>query len=194
MDGNKKKTTRVVNDEVEELLRAAEDAALLKLNLNSHTVHASPSDLHPDLDQRFRALKSGSKSAAKPETSTKRMPPPQTGIVKEELEEDDLFVRFSALKASLPNSSVSSSSVGANTSAARLVQDVSKLGGGGLVGEGNIDDEDEDEVDKVIRWAMDAARLDPSLSSDDDDNINDDDEKSDEDDDSPGRNKKGHHK
>ncbi|KNA16608.1 hypothetical protein SOVF_087740 [Spinacia oleracea] len=191
-----KKNIKDENDEVEELLRAAEDAALLKMNLNSHTVHPSPSDLHPDLEQRFRDLKSGSKSKAKQESMTRKMPQPQPSQVPKEVEEDDLLSRFAALKASLPrpSPSISCSLMGAETS--------DKLAGGSLGGEANIDDDEEDEVEKVIRWAMDAARLDPSPSSDDEeieddtksDDDSDDNETSDEDAETSKRNPKGQHK
>ncbi|XP_021724425.1 histone acetyltransferase KAT6A-like [Chenopodium quinoa] len=182
-----KKNTKDVNDEVEELLRAAEDAALLKINLNSHTVHASPSDLHPDLEQRFRDLKMGSKSKTKKESVTRKTPPPQSAEVNKEIEEDELLARFAALKASLPKPSPSASSsfVGVETSDVS-VED--KLAGGSLEGKAIIDNEEEDEVEKVIRWAMDAVRLDPSPSSDDEeleddtqDDDSDDNETSDED-------------
>lgn len=171
-----KKHANDVNDEVEELLRAAEDAALLKINLNSHTVHASPSDLHPDLEQRFRDLKSGSKAKAKQESATRKITPPQSAKLHKEVDEDDLLGRFAALKASLPKTSpsVSSSFVGIESSDTSFGDKLADVSSGSKV---NIDDddEDEDEVEKVIRWAMDAARLDPSPSSDDEDNIKDDD-------------------
>ncbi|XP_021766376.1 transcription elongation factor SPT5-like isoform X2 [Chenopodium quinoa] len=181
------KNTKDVNDEVEELLRAAEDAALLKINLNSHTIHASPSDLHPELEQRFRDLKTGSKSKTKKESVTRKTPPTQSADVNNQVEEDDLLARFAALKASLPKPSPSASSsfVGVGTLDAS-VED--KLAGGSLDSKAVIDDEEEDEVEKVIRWAMDAARLDPSPSSDDEEleddtqgDDSDDNEASDED-------------
>ncbi|KAL2938514.1 putative D-xylulose kinase A [Bienertia sinuspersici] len=184
-----KKNTKDVNDEVEELLRAAEDATLLKLNLNSHNVHASPSDLDPDLDQRFRDLKFGSKSMskskAKQETVGKMLPTPKSDKVNEEVEGDDLLARFAALKASLPMPS-SSSFQGVETSGT-LSED--ELGDGNSGGKGNIDDDDdEDEVEKVIRWAMDAARLDPSPPSDDEDSNTDNDFDGDETSDEDGEN------
>ncbi|XP_057527217.1 uncharacterized protein LOC130806231 isoform X1 [Amaranthus tricolor] len=191
-----KRNARDVNDEVEELLRAAEDANLLKLNLNSHTVHASPSDLHPELEQRFRYLKSGSKSKAKQESMTKQMAPSESAKVEKEVEEDDLLARFAALKASLPkpSSSISSSFVGMEISGTS-VGDMRADGSSGSKAESHDEDEDEDEVEKVIKWAMDAARLDPSPSSDDEDNTKDDNfddsETSDEDTESPQKNRKG---
>uniref|UniRef100_A0A803MGN3 Uncharacterized protein n=1 Tax=Chenopodium quinoa TaxID=63459 RepID=A0A803MGN3_CHEQI len=141
------KNTKDVNDEVEELLRAAEDAALLKINLNSHTIHASPSDLHPELEQRFRDLKTGSKSKTKKESVTRKTPPTQSADVNNQVEEDDLLARFAALKASLPKPSPSASSsfVGVGTLDAS-VED--KLAGGSLDSKAVIDDEEEDEVEK----------------------------------------------
>ncbi|XP_074272443.1 uncharacterized protein LOC141596241 isoform X4 [Silene latifolia] len=178
MNVRKKNNKSDVNDEVEELLRAAEDAALLKLTLNSHAVHASSSNLHPDLDQRFRNLKTGSKCK---EGSTKNMVPQEPKNVKKEVDDDDLLARFAALKASIPKPppSTSSSLVGLCT-ADTCVDNV-------------VEDGEDDEVEKVIRWAMDAARLDPSPASDDEDNNSDDfddSEKSDEDADSPSENQK----
>lgn len=193
---NKKNNTDMVNDEVEELLRAAEDAALLKLNANSHTIHGSSSDLHPDLHERFRALKSVSKNTKKLNLLTKKAPPPSPVAAKVEGDEgeDDLFARFASLKASVPKPSIAPSSVDTETSCSSLGNASKVLGG-----VDNIDDEDEDEVEKVIRWAKDAARLDPSTSSDEDNNTKEDDnysdsENSDEDDDRLGKNQKGHQK
>lgn len=191
-----KKHTKDLNDEVEELLRAAEDAALLKLNLSSHTVHASPSDLCPDLEKRFRDLKSSSKSKAK---KVSKMPPPlESTKANKEVEDDDLLARFASLKASLPKPSFSvfSSYAGIETSDNSVDN---KLADGSSGGKAKIDDvdEDEDEVEKVIRWAMDAARLDPSPPSDDDsinDDSYDDNETSDEDALSCERNPKGQRK
>ncbi|KAH9619287.1 hypothetical protein KSS87_017260 [Heliosperma pusillum] len=61
-----------VNDEVEQLLRVVEDATLLKLPFNSHAVHALSSNFHPELDQRFHILKTGSNSKYK-QVATKNM-------------------------------------------------------------------------------------------------------------------------
>jgi len=200
MKCNKKKNAGMVNDEVEELLRAAEDATLLKLNVNAHTVHGSSSDLHPDLNHRFQALRGGSKTTTKMGASTTRAPVPEAAKVEEDEAEDDLFARFSALKASLPNPSscAISSSTDVNTSC-NTPGNISKLPGDSLGVVNNIDFEDEDEVEKVIRWAMDAARLDPSPPSDEDDDTKDDDnyddsEQSDEDGDAVRKNPKGHRK
>lgn len=200
MKRNKKKNVGMVNDEVEELLRAAEDATLLRLNVNAHTVHGSSSDLQPDLNHRFQVLKGGSKATTKMGASTIWAPVPEAAKVKEDEGEDDLFARFAALKASLSKTSscAISSSADVNTSC-NTPGNISKLPGDSLGVVDNIDAEDEDEVEKVIRWAMDAARLDPSPPSDEDDDTKDDDnyddaEKSDEDDNTVGKLPKDHRK
>ncbi|XP_057983972.1 uncharacterized protein LOC131168506 [Malania oleifera] len=159
-------------DDVEELLRAAEDEMLLNLARDSHMSRVSPSYLHPDLDRRFRALKSPSsssssrKAAPKPPDPPQR--PPETTVEKSDEmrrpqeEDDDLLARFVALKASLPSSSPSTA------------ESHPRSGGSGGPDRfdrprSDSDDADEDEVAKVIQWAIDAARLDPSPPSDDDD-------------------------
>ncbi|KAF5737954.1 transcription initiation factor TFIID subunit 11 isoform X3 [Tripterygium wilfordii] len=159
MDGRKKKTTGD-EEEVEQLLRAAQDELLLKLSVDSHMSRVSPDYLDSDLDSRFEALRSRpsrSKSKSRSKSTSQAVsskPKPQQEQQQQQQSEDDLFARFSALKASLP----SSSTVGVPP------------------GSDGIGDDNEDEVDKVIRWAIDAARLDPSLPSDDDNcESNDDD-------------------
>ena len=62
---------------------------------------------------------------------------------------DNLSARFAALKA--PMHVPSSSSIAASHD------------------EDNIDDDVDEEVEKLMRWAKDAARLDPSPPSDDED-------------------------
>ncbi|KAK9274750.1 hypothetical protein L1049_022002 [Liquidambar formosana] len=82
---------------------------------------------------------------------------------------DDLFARFAALKASLPSSVPPNTSDGGDQS---------------VRPNENGDTEDDDEVEKIIQWAKDAARLDPSSATDDDDDDgNDEKEEEDEDDD-----------
>ncbi|XP_028762042.1 uncharacterized protein LOC114720555 [Neltuma alba] len=134
-------------DEVEELLRAAQDELLLKLSLDSHiassasSVSASASSsltLDADLERRFQALKSSKSSV---------------GIASEDRESkpalgDDLFARFDVLKV---NSNPSLKQTPAFPSAEEE------------------DEDEDDQVEKLIQWAKDAARLDPSASSDDDD-------------------------
>ncbi|KAL8216407.1 hypothetical protein R6Q57_023244 [Mikania cordata] len=157
-------------DEVEELLKLTEDDLLLKLTVNSHIKSKSKSKfdldlvpessqsnaIDPDLDRRFQALRS------KPNPKTK------ITATDEDVDVDDLFARFAALKA--PNTTPASNS----TSEDMIVKE----------------ENEEDEVQKIINWAIDAARLDPSPSSDiddgDDDNDNyEDDDDSDDDEDSP---------
>lgn len=163
MNLNKKKMSAVDSDDkVEEMLREAEDAVMLKLSINSHMAHVKPSDLQPDLDSRFQALKSSTKGRNPKIMNTTILDAEKLGeqssVVKEETE-DDLFARFAALKASIPKPSVATTlSLSRGTNQAD----------GNLLAQGDIDKhDDEDEVQKIIMWAMDAARLDPSPPSDD---------------------------
>ncbi|KAK3004878.1 hypothetical protein RJ639_019306 [Escallonia herrerae] len=82
---------------------------------------------------------------------------------------DDLFARFAALKGTPSSSSSNDEQV--------------------LSGDQN---DNVDEVEKLMRWAMDAARLDPSPSSDDEDD--DTDHTDDDDDEDVGSEKKGKRK
>ncbi|XP_003571492.2 uncharacterized protein LOC100836466 [Brachypodium distachyon] len=119
--------------EVEALLRAAQDAVLLKLQANSHLVSSStasnlpppldsaPGALDDDLARRFEALKT------RPPVPAKQ---PAAGM-------DEAEARFAALK-------------GAPAAVGPERVWLEDLGDG----------ESEDEVEKVMRWAMDAARLD----------------------------------
>lgn len=157
-------------DEVEKLLRATEDDILLKLSVDSHMSRGSSSQIiHPDLDRRFQALRSSSSSSSKsnskppsstanPTSNTSNTKSNKAAVVNED-NGDDLFARFAALKSTLPSYSNKNQQV-------------------------EINDGDEgDEVDEVIRWAIDAAALDPSPPSDDDDVSDDssDDQTDDED-------------
>uniref|UniRef100_A0A0D9X4F6 Uncharacterized protein n=1 Tax=Leersia perrieri TaxID=77586 RepID=A0A0D9X4F6_9ORYZ len=132
--------------EVEALLRAAQDAVLLKLQANSHLVSSSsPSSaaapnplpsldpaaadpLDGDLARRFEALRSRPPKLPHAPTSA------AAGM-------DELEARFAALK-------------GAEKGDSRVK--LEDLGD---------ESEEEDEVDKVMRWAMDAARLDVATAS-----------------------------
>lgn len=174
------------SNEVEKLLEAAHDEMLLKLSVDSHIASISSNYLDADLDRRFQALRSRpsvprqskSQSATPSQSQTHR-----NVSVDDELKSslgDDLSARLAALKAS-------SSSSSAN--------DDKKYDGvavGPKIPDGDVDD-GEDEVEKIIRWAKDAARLDPSPPSDDDDDKDSDrDTDSDSDDDEeqqPQRNK-----
>lgn len=175
------------SNEVEKLLEAAHDEMLLKLSVDSHIASISSNYLDADLDRRFQALRSRpsvprqskSQSATPSQSQTRR-----NVSVDDELKSsvgDDLSARFAALKAS-------SSSSSAN--------DDNKYDGvdvGPKIPDGDVDD-GEDEVEKIIRWAKDAARLDPSPPSDDDDGKDSDrdtdsDSDSDDDEEQPQRNK-----
>lgn len=154
----KKKGGVSEDDEVDELLRAAQDDVLIKLSLNSHIAHlGTSSSIDPDLDSRFQALK-----ARQSKSKSSKLDASQVGIVSEKKnpekvlrtvdESDDLFARFAALKgSSLPSHPSSAADVGGRDEVQQLVND-----------------DGEDEVEKVIKWAIDAARLDPSPPSDSD--------------------------
>ncbi|XP_034199686.1 uncharacterized protein LOC117614873 [Prunus dulcis] len=168
----KKETER---DEVEELLQAAQDDMLLKLSLNSHLSRGVSLD-DADIGRRFEALKmktvitgaapgAGAEPAAAAASSVSKSNSSSIQV-DEELKAvlgDDLSTRFAALKASIP---MPSSDAAVRSSASSYY-------------EIHNDNDDEDEVEKLIRWAKDAARLDPSPPSDDDD----DQDKSESDDD-----------
>ncbi|KAF6170202.1 hypothetical protein GIB67_038735 [Kingdonia uniflora] len=128
---------------MDELLRASQDEVLLKLSVDSHLSRNSSSPLDKDLARRFQALKL-----------------PSAGVTKQDDDDElgaNLSARLSALKASKAP----------DFSYAELKLGKSGVGSGEL--KGDVEDEDEDEVEKVMQWAMDAARLDPSKSDDDDD-------------------------
>ncbi|KAA8541445.1 hypothetical protein F0562_025408 [Nyssa sinensis] len=187
-------------DEVAKLLQAAEDEILLKLSLNSHMSHGSAANsyIDPDLDRRFLALKSSSSSASTKASKSSILAPksqspapapepaPRTAPISDN--KDDLFAKFAALKSSLPSSSSTSL---VNCKRDDDLHDLRPNNSNAGRDQGN-DDIDEDEVQKVIQWAMDAARLDPSPPSDTGDDGNNDDY-SDDDDDSDGE-KKGRRK
>ncbi|KAK7308334.1 hypothetical protein VNO77_41936 [Canavalia gladiata] len=136
-------------DEVEKMLQAAHDEVLLNLSLNSHIAHASPSaeklkdhdsdlllDLDLDLDLQRRF------QALKTKSNSSPLQPQQDREL-----ENDLSARFSALKAK-------SSSVGPTTVSASNYYDEEES------------EDEETQVQKLIEWAKDAARLDPSSPSD----------------------------
>lgn len=169
-------------DEVEELLKAAEDEMVLKLKVDSHISRSSPSYLEPDLEHRFQALKKPPPSSSSSKTnrpisnSQLPQPSPQRTItdaksVQSFQDDDDLYARFAALKGI----SSSSSSIPPTRSDSGGVQiDHSN-------GKKNNDEDDVDEVEKIIQWAIDAARLDPSPPTDDEDQEDDDDSEDDDD-------------
>jgi hypothetical protein len=145
MERNGKKKAEK-KDEVEELLQAAEDELLLKLSLDSHTSRLPPDYLPSDLDRRFQALKS--RPSVSPNPSSHSLSKSTTSSVDVE----ELSARFAALKGSHG-----------------IPADPKLLS----TADGATDDE-EDEVEKLIRWAKDAARLDPSPPSDEDEDEDDD--------------------
>ncbi|XP_020241664.1 pheromone-processing carboxypeptidase KEX1-like [Asparagus officinalis] len=186
MNNSKKKTEALdgSSSEVDDLLRAAEDHLLLDLRLNSHSKSQIPftsssSSLDSDLARRFDALKSPSSSD--PSFTPLKKPSPSEGELSGILG-DDLDARFAALKGS----------VGAAAAAAPDLGLAGVSDGGKFYEESDDGDDDggrdgdgvsKKEVEKLLQWAKDAARLDPS-SKDDDDEIDDDDVSEDNDDDS----------
>ncbi|XP_073012176.1 uncharacterized protein [Typha latifolia] len=124
------------NADVDDLLRAAEDDLLLRLQVNSHPISSSSSfsSLDPDLDRRLQALRSQPFKSSSPSESRKHGDEEVGRILG-----DDLAARFAALKAS----------PGSDPVADR----------GGFCDEGGGEGS-EKEVEKVLQWAMDAARLD----------------------------------
>ncbi|KAK2353325.1 hypothetical protein QL285_090958 [Trifolium repens] len=139
-------------DEVEQMLRAAQDEILLNLSINSHLSRPSPSsssstipnpdpDLDLDLERRFQALKTKSKDQ---------------GPL-------DLSSRFDALK----NKSNQTGNAAVTIPASETYEE----------------SDEEIQIQKLIEWAKDAARLDPSPPSpsvsdndDDDDGVDTDDD------------------
>ncbi|KAJ8546507.1 hypothetical protein K7X08_032384 [Anisodus acutangulus] len=153
------------SDEVEELLRAAEDDVFLKLSVDSHMARGSSID--PDLDQRFQALRSKKNPTVSQQGMGLDKQPPSA------MESDDLFTRFAALKSSLPAySSASSSAVVEN--------------------EEDDDDEVEKVIKWAIDAArLDPS---PSSGTDDDNSTDEEEEDENSDDDSKRRQRKAKRK
>lgn len=155
-DGRGRRTRAEERDEVEMLLRAAEDEAVLSLSVDAHHITASSETdyLPPDLHRRFQALKSSTAAAAASASASaaSKTKPKAKAKVEEECEGDDLWGRFAALKASIPPQSH-------HRPVLELVDQPSAAGQEVIV---DADITEEDQVAKVIQWAMDAARLDPS--------------------------------
>ncbi|KAL2461287.1 hypothetical protein Adt_44707 [Abeliophyllum distichum] len=162
MSNARKKSTqgRDEDDEVQQLLQAAQDDLLLKLSLNSHIARSSSgSSVDPDLERRFQALKYKPGNTSTAAVSTTGTIDDDRDPVKANVtnniggfEEDDLFARYSALKNSIPSHN-RKSNIEPSDIVSRQQEEES--------------DDEEDEVEKVIKWAIDAARLDPSPPSDD---------------------------
>lgn len=167
---SREKTTKTV-DEVEELLQAAADETLLQLSLDAHTTRGSSTQfMAPDLDRRFQALKTRHKSSGISNKPLKTTAPTTSSsadnvnchrTVGDGDDENDLFARFAALKSPLP-SYPSSASSGCNPGLGRVEL------------ENGEDQDEDDQVEKLIKWAVDAARLDPSPLSDTDYEVDDD--------------------
>ncbi|KAI3931181.1 hypothetical protein MKW92_050970 [Papaver armeniacum] len=151
--------------DVDELIKAAQDELLLKLSINSHT---TTNNLDLDLLHRFQALKSNNKKPSVPSSSSKTTAADSVSSkvsLPKKNEGLDLDTRFNALK---------NKSGGSATTA--------EIGRLGLDGDDQSDGDEDDEVEKLIRWAKDAARLDPSPPSDDDVDVDREDDDSDDDD------------
>lgn len=151
--GRKAAVTGGEEAEVEALLRAAQDAVMLKLQANSHLVSSSssatapnlpPSLDHPaaaaaadpldaDLARRFDALRSH-----RPLDPNPKQPDAPSAAAAGGM--DELEARFAALKGA----------AGPEKETRVRLEDLG----------GESDEDEDDEVDKVMRWAMDAARLD----------------------------------
>ncbi|KAL3502345.1 hypothetical protein ACH5RR_036794 [Cinchona calisaya] len=148
-NGKKKSTADCKDEEVDELLRAAQDDMLLKLSLNSHMArfgNSSSSEfsgIDPDLDSRFQALRKTNQPKSKPQlddaaTTTRTEKKNPEKVLRNIDQSDDLLARFAALKGSLPSYSSSAAA-----------------GGGGGGGNDQVrqqlmedDDDGEDEVEK----------------------------------------------
>ncbi|CAK7337613.1 unnamed protein product [Dovyalis caffra] len=172
----KKNPTTAKNEEedpVVQLLQSAQDELLLKLSVDSHMSRVSPDYLLPDLDRRFQALRSRPTSTT---IQSSAQPPPAmisksqaSKSQEDDADPDDLFARFAALKAS------------DNTNSSTVL---------GSSGFDQGDDEEEDEVEKIIKWAKDSARLDPSPPSDEEEDDHDDSDDEDDEDDGKVGNRK----
>lgn len=156
MEQSRKKAAEK-NDEVEELLQAAQDELLLKLSLDSHMSRLPPDYLSSDLDRRFQALKS--RPSAPPNPSSHSLSPPQNSqkSTTSSVDQEDLSSRFAALKGSQG-----------------IPADPKLLSSADGDDDADDEEDEEDEVEKLIQWAKDAARLEPSPSSDDEDEDDDD--------------------
>ncbi|TVT99826.1 hypothetical protein EJB05_54784, partial [Eragrostis curvula] len=146
MSGRKAAVPGGEDAEVEALLRAAQDAVLLKMQANSHLVSstsaptapsldpaaAAPDPLDDDLGRRFDALKS------RPPAPAPKPAGAGAGAGSGGMEE--LEARFAALKGA----------AGPEKDSRVKLEDLG----------GESSEDEEEEVDKLMRWAMDAARLD----------------------------------
>ncbi|KAJ6851243.1 pheromone-processing carboxypeptidase KEX1-like [Iris pallida] len=164
-----KKSSSFLESEVDQLLKAAEDHVLLNLKLNSHTKSSSTATHNLPLS---------SSSSLDPDL-TRRFEALKSAPTKSEsVDVDHLSARFDALKSSLGHHEVLDSSSNIQES------------------DGGDDDEDDDgvsqkEVEKLMQWAMDAARLESaSKTKDEIDDGDEDKEEEDDDEDSEEERKK----
>ncbi|KAM7517244.1 hypothetical protein LguiA_006827 [Lonicera macranthoides] len=117
---------------------------LLKLSINSHMSRGSSSTIiYPDLDRHFQALR----SKPNPTTSLKSHLNPKLPNPPPSISSETTYLQFTALKSSIP----------AHSSSPSLNELQKKFENG---------DDEEDKVEKLIRWVVDAAHLDLSLPSD----------------------------
>ncbi|XP_042402216.1 histone-lysine N-methyltransferase EHMT2-like [Zingiber officinale] len=171
--------------EVEQLLRAAEDDLLLKLSVGTHSSRSSPLD--PNLARRFEDLKS-----PPPPPSSAVQPRPLDPLITVtkggassasddrqwgEVLGDDLAMRFAALKGS-SSSGAGRSDPGIKNSGLEMPQRKLPFEEEEEKEEEEEEEEEEGgvskkEVDKLLQWVMDSARLDPSKSDDEDDSSDD---------------------
>ncbi|CAN6480827.1 unnamed protein product [Victoria cruziana] len=154
-------------DEVEELLRIAQDDVFLRLNVDSHRLHSS-SGLDADLDRRFAALKTPSIQKPNPPAACNESEKARAQVRGEEPDNvlgADLSARFLALKGPTKGETSMLSKQPADS----LSMAAAAAGCG--------EDEDfESEVQKLLEWAKDAARLDPSQSDEEEDDCSDGDD------------------
>ncbi|RDX73482.1 hypothetical protein CR513_46910, partial [Mucuna pruriens] len=131
-------------DEVEEMLQAVQDEILLNLS-HSHIIAAKKDNNIADTQDLDLDLDLERRfQALKMKTKS--------------ASQQDLSARFDALKAKSSSSSVGPTVTTSNSNYYR--------------GEEEESEEDEEaQVQKLIQWAKDAARLDPSPPSDDDSDI-----------------------
>lgn len=154
--------------EVEEMLRAAEDEVLMGLHVGSHTMSSSSLDL--DLARRFEALKTPSFRTSK---AKQPIAPPHLSAPRSKRSEtndqsssdvmtDDLMTRFAALKGPSSKPQPMTDPILYRDDSTDDEQNENNDGG---------DKVSKKEVEKVILWAMDAARLDPPVGHNKDNDV-----------------------
>lgn len=162
------KNADVGTDEVEEMLRAAEDDLLLNLTRNTHATHkqiqhrqisssTSVSVLDSDLDRRFEALKSTRTTPTLPSASSSEI---------------NIDTRFEALKGAHARSPTTTTTT--TSSSVRIEENPI-----GRVEEGKS----KNEVEEILQWALDSVRLGSTENDVDGSSKDSDEEESDDDDD-----------